>query len=76
MSTSTLKVLLVEDSGEYARIVAELLDTDRDCRFDVRTATRLVDAMERVESEPPDVVLLDLNLPDAKGVQTLERFSE
>ena len=76
MSAPTLKVLLVEDSGEYARIVEGLLDTDRDCRFDVRTATRLVDAMQRVESEAPDVVLLDLNLPDASGVETLERFTE
>jgi len=38
--------------------------------------TRLADGLERFEAGPVDVVLLDLNLPDSKGLDTVEAFRE
>ncbi len=38
--------------------------------------THLEDGLERVQSDPIDLVLLDLNLPDSEGLRTLETVSE
>ncbi|MWV65638.1 response regulator [Halorubrum sp. JWXQ-INN 858] len=40
------------------------------------TAGRLSDAVDHVSTEPTDVVLLDLDLPDSRGLDTLSEFIE
>lgn len=81
---SSLEILIVEDNPGDRRLIQEMLigggeyldlleGTDRPI---VREATRLEDAVETVEEEPPDVVLLDLNLPDSAGLETLAALDE
>ena len=36
--------------------------------------TRLSEAVDHTNTQSPDVVLLDLDLPDSRGIETLERF--
>lgn len=38
--------------------------------------TRLADGLDRLNEELVDVVLLDLNLPDSEGLQTVEHFRD
>lgn len=66
------RLLLVEDNPADARLVRELL---RDCRgvFEVVHAGRLELALELATTQPVDVVLLDLTLPDSSGLETVRR---
>lgn len=72
MPTSNHRLLLVEDNPADARLVRELL---RDCRgtFHVVHSGRLEEALELAATQPIDVVLLDLTLPDSSGLETVQR---
>ena len=62
-------VLVVEDSPTDALLVREELATRP--QFMLKTVPRLGDAVEHLQTQPVDVVLLDLGLPDSDGMHTL-----
>lgn len=67
-----LTVLLVEDNRADARLLTELLDASPIGGVShVATATRLSEAIARLEANSIDVVLLDLGLPDSQGIDTV-----
>jgi serine phosphatase RsbU (regulator of sigma subunit) len=70
-----LTVLLVEDDRADALLVEELIvDADADITF---VWTQSMSAAENeLARERPDCVLLDLNLPDANGIDALERIGK
>jgi two-component system cell cycle response regulator len=74
MHGEPIHALLVEDSHEYARLIQLLLAEDG--RFQVETASRLSEALERLAAGGLDVVLLDLSLPDAGGIDTFSKAHE
>ncbi len=65
-----LKVLMVEDNPADVRLVKELLHSRRD-QFDLMHADRLQDALRVLADNDIDIVLLDLSLPDAAGLEGL-----
>ena len=69
MPASKVSVLLVEDNAAEAQATADGLAFARAPRCTVAHAARLGDALERLACERFDVVLLDLGLPDARGVE-------
>jgi two-component system cell cycle response regulator len=69
------RVLLVEDNPGDARLLCELLGEADAAAFAVTTVPRLSDARELARSQAFDVVLLDLSLPDAKGLETFASLS-
>jgi signal transduction histidine kinase len=68
-----LNILLVEDNPGDARLLNELL-REGALRFTLRHAVRLSEAQEALASEAADVILLDLSLPDAHGMDTIRRM--
>lgn len=63
-----VNLLLVEDDDLQSQALQELLTHVRRHRFEVQLATRLEEALREVEMKKYDVVLLDLTLPDAHGL--------
>jgi PleD family two-component response regulator len=67
-------VLLVEDTPNDARLVrAMLAPTPRDV-YAVTHVQRLAQALVALESQPFDVVLVDLSLADARGMDAVARL--
>ena len=67
-------VLLVEDDRDYAGIVKDYLaqkSTDAGTGFRVEHETTLSAAIQRLEQGDIHVILLDMDLPDCKGINTL-----
>lgn len=65
-------VLLIEDDEGDAVLVEELVE---DSGIDVRLgrAASLAEALDLLAAEAPECVLLDLNLPDAQGLDGLKK---
>ena len=63
--TKNVKVLVVDDEVDFCYFVKKNLMHDG--LFDVITATNGKDGIELAESELPDIILLDLVMPDMPG---------
>ena len=68
--------LIIEDSPTDALLLQEALTDVRGAEFAMTRVERLGDALERLAHEIPDVVLLDLGLPDSQGLDTLLRLRQ
>jgi signal transduction histidine kinase len=73
MNTNFINVLLVEDDEYDVVITRHLLSQAGTQNFHVQAAGRLSKAFELIANTPPDVILLDISLPDSQGKQTLEQ---
>ena len=58
-------VLIVDDEPTNINIVAEILHP----YYDIRVATSGKDALEMITSEKPDLILLDINMPEMSGYE-------
>lgn len=70
---SKISVLLVEDSNADAKFVRTLLQKHK---YDVSHVVSLADAVAQASTNSFDVILLDLSLPDATGLESLESVKE
>jgi diguanylate cyclase (GGDEF)-like protein len=71
----TLSILLVEDDPVHAHLAQAALQPAPDgCDWRLTHVETLAAAC--AIAEPPDLVLLDLTLPDARGMETLHRLRE
>jgi len=71
-----LRILLVEDNPGDARLTRELLLESGALDFDMAHVTTLGEALQRLAAESFDIVLLDLSLGDAQGLETVVRVHQ
>ena len=68
---STGRVLVIDDETEVRLVLREFL-TGRG--YEVTLAESGMAAIASLENERPDVVLLDVSMPEMDGVETLKRI--
>jgi PAS domain S-box-containing protein len=74
MSDKPIKVLLIEDSPAQALMMRGVLEKVAKPQIELAHAERLSTAFERLSQESPDVILLDLFLPDSKGLESFVKL--
>jgi len=65
------KVLLVDDDAELVEVMTKFLEEDG--RFEIRVATTGFDAGMLVKEYRPDIIVLDVMLPDINGKEVCQR---
>ncbi len=60
------KILVVDDEPSIARLVKMSLSVEG---YDVKTATSGFEAMEEIEQEKPDLMVLDIMMPGMNGYE-------
>ena len=69
----SIKVLVVDDSALIREVLARMLTRDGDINV-VGTATDPIDAREKIKTLNPDVVTLDIEMPNMNGLQFLDKL--
>jgi diguanylate cyclase (GGDEF)-like protein len=72
----SIRVLLIEDNLQDAQALREALEATGASDFELVARETLADGLAVAESAPPDVLVLDLHLPDSHGLDTLQRVLE
>jgi len=68
---AVLRILLVEDNPGDVRLVKEMLaEGSKQLVFKIEQVDTLAVGIEKIKREKFDAVLLDLGLPDSKGIET------
>lgn len=79
MTSDPIKALVVDDTVTYRRILTEVLESTGEVAV-TATAPQGRLALARMEQDPADLVLLDLEMPEMDGLETLahlrRRFPE
>ncbi|MCB2203305.1 PAS domain S-box protein [bacterium] len=70
----TVSVLLLEDHEGEARLNQRLLERSHTTEFHFSGARTLDEAVTILQEQSFDVLLLDLNLPDSRGIETFDRI--
>lgn len=71
MKENSPNLLLIEDDSSYLGFLSNLFNRPKQTVFNLKKATCLESAVGILVKEDVDVILLDLNLPDSSGINTL-----
>lgn len=71
--TTKCQVLVVDDEAAILRFLRPALEANN---YDMVSAGTVVDAIKQIASKTPDIVLLDLGLPDGDGKEVIRRARE
>ena len=74
MDEKQIHVLLVEDNPGDARLMLEYASQAGGTAFAIEWADRLGKALEILANQDIDVIVLDLGLPDSRGLETFTRL--
>ena len=66
------RILVVDDDPDVQQVLRRFLGEDD---YEVSTVDDGDSAMRRLQREPPDLVLLDLDMPGLNGLEVLRRIS-
>ena len=70
-----LNILIIEDDAVDKKLLERFLSRSSLGVFNVTSVSVLKDALAIVQSEPIDIVLSDLGLPDSTGTQAIEQLN-
>jgi PAS domain S-box-containing protein len=76
ITPETISLLLIEDDSADAEIIRQFLLKDPAKEYQISNVVLFSDALDRIQQSPPDVALLDLNLPDSASEDTLRKLKE
>jgi two-component system, chemotaxis family, protein-glutamate methylesterase/glutaminase len=72
-SSDRIGVLVVDDSAFMRQVITEIIGATPDFRV-LGTARNGLEALRRIEELNPDVVTMDIEMPELDGLQALERI--
>jgi CheY-like chemotaxis protein len=67
------RILVVDDNPDSIAIMRTILETKG---YQVLVAASGVEALQQVKDESPDLVLLDVMMPEMSGIEVLQQIKE
>src|SRR3989338_2215699 len=74
MNPKPIHVLLIEDDPDFAESLKLRLSSSKDFSFLLESAPNLASGLNQVREGSFDLILLDLNLKDSTGLDTLKKL--
>jgi CheY-like chemotaxis protein len=69
------KILIVDDDPDVQLLLARMLTTDKNC-YEITLASNGLQALNELRCQPPDLILMDITMPELDGWQMLEIKSQ
>lgn len=76
MDKKILKVLLIEDNAGDAFLMKFYIGESQAPKFDITHVETIAAAFEQLNNTVFDIVLMDLNLPDSLGMESVKKLME
>jgi len=73
MTNRQARILIVDDDEDIREVVGDRLAAQG---FEITTASNGAEGLGRIRTEDPDLVLLDLQMPEMDGMEVLRRIQE
>ena len=70
-----IRIFLVDDHQMIVDGIASILEDEPDIKV-IGTAADGREAVEKIEIDLPDIVLLDINMPEMDGIQVVKKLQE
>lgn len=67
------KIMVVDDEADIRRLITKRLTA---AKYDVVSYPTAVEALKVLQEEAPDLVLMDVNMPEMDGFEACKRFTE
>ena len=67
-----MKVLVVDDNKDNVELICQILEEE--CKL--VTANSGKECLQKAEKERPDLILLDVNMPEMDGYETIQRIKQ
>src|SRR5258708_1191406 len=71
MSTGLARILYIEDNSDNRLLVKRVLEAEG---YTLLEAANAHDGLRQVLADPPDLILMDINLPEVDGYTTTARI--
>lgn len=72
---SKIKVFIVDDSAFMRKVISDMVQFDQELEV-IGTARNGKDALQKLSTLQPDVITLDVEMPEMDGLETLQRIQE
>jgi len=66
-----MRILLVEDERELSKVLKKVLEYNK---YEVDVANNGLEALEKIEYNPYDCLILDVMMPKLDGIETIKRI--
>jgi len=76
MEDKSYKALLIEDNPLDTKLMQKLLAKSGATVFEMNSAGTLTAGLNHLSASLPDIIILDLNLPDSKGIDTYLKIKD
>jgi len=73
MGKTCKKILVIDDMPEIVNVVSDFLRSEH---YQIFTTTNGKDGIKLNEIENPDLIILDLLMPEMDGIETLKRIRQ
>ena len=67
------KILIIDDDTVFSKTLSDYLPQEK---YTVVTATNGKEGLEKINSEKPDLVLLDMSMPEMNGIEMLKEINK
>jgi two-component system, cell cycle response regulator DivK len=67
------RILCVEDNDSNLRLVSRIVEAEK---HELMTAVDGITALDLIRSEPPDLILLDINIPGIDGLELARQIKD
>lgn len=75
ISSKKIKLMIADDNREFCELLKEFIGQEDDLQL-IGVANNGVEALEIINEERPDVVVLDIIMPHLDGIGVLEKLSQ